>query len=167
MVGAWTCNIVKSHIHSLGSATHKLKNNLYHRSSPTGMRVLGPMSGSQAWGSYIEMSEPPEYLALKGNEVWVQELHRTGENRLHSWRACLRSHTHWDQGQKCLHNLGHNYLQVLEGLLGRQGRGQLQLILGQGHRWCTHWGAFISMSSPGQHFGTETQPHPTACSLQY
>ena len=81
MVGAWTCNIVKSHTPSLGSATHKLENNLYHRSSPTGMRVLGPMSGSQAWGSGIGRSEPPEYLALKGNEVWVQELHRTGENR--------------------------------------------------------------------------------------
>ena len=113
MVGAGTCNIIKSHTPSPGSATHKLENSLYHRSSPTGMRVLEPMSGSQAWGSGIGRSETPEHLASKAVRFeWRNstELGKTETSLLEGL-------------SKISCTLGHNYLQVLEDLLGRRGWG--------------------------------------------
>ena len=41
----------------------------------------------------------PEHLALKTSGARVQELQRTGGNRVHSWRAHSRFHMHWDPGQ--------------------------------------------------------------------
>ena len=43
--------------------------------------------------------QPPEHLALKASGCLVQEFHRTGGNRLHSWRAHTRFHIHWDPAQ--------------------------------------------------------------------
>ena len=40
-----------------------------------------------------------EHLALRASEVCVQELRRTGGNRLHSCRAHTGLHGHWVPGQ--------------------------------------------------------------------
>ena len=67
----------------------------------------------------------------------------------------------WDPG-KSHKSLGHTYLWILEGLLGRQW-----MAVGQEHWWQRSKGLLIDMSQPGGlHLASETWPHPTASRLQ-
>ena len=89
--------------------------------------------------------EPQEHSALKANRSWLQELHRTRENRNATLGGHTESHVHWVPGKKqWLHrSLGQTYLLVLEGLLRRQGwlwltmgtRTLVAEVLGSTH-WC-------------------------------
>ena len=54
---------------------------LHCRGSPTGVKVLGPTSGSQAWGVQHWEEEHPAYTAFKASKAWVHELPRLGRNR--------------------------------------------------------------------------------------
>ena len=57
----------------------------YHRDSPTGVRVLSPMSNPHAKSPHLGIwhweKESPEHLALKASGACVQELYGTGGSR--------------------------------------------------------------------------------------
>ena len=44
--------------------------------------------------------ESPGNLTLKVSRIWLQDFHRTGGNRLHSWRTQTRSCMHQDPGER-------------------------------------------------------------------
>ena len=79
------------------------------------MRVLGPMAVSQAWGSGIGRSETPEHLASKAMRFECRNSTGLGKTETSLLEGL----------SKISCTLGHNYLQVLEGLLGRWGAGEL------------------------------------------
>lgn len=60
--------------------------------------MLSPVAGSPARGPDVERRSP-ELWASKASGARAQELQGLGERRLHSWRAPLRFHGHWDPGK--------------------------------------------------------------------
>ena len=87
------------------------------------MRVLSSMSGPQCGGLTLGRGAPRAF-GFEGQWGLVAGVPRDwGKQRLHSYRAHTKSHTHQEQGQKPQfhRSLGQTYLLVLEGLLGREG----------------------------------------------
>ena len=102
---------------------------LYHRSLPTGVKVLSPTSGFQTWGSsnlgvWQREEEFLENQNLKASGIWLQDFDWTGGNG----DSTIREHTQSSvyigtQGKEQWphRRLKQIYLLVLEGLLQRQG----------------------------------------------
>ena len=55
-LGGAVMHYKQPHTHQVGSP--QTGKELYHRDSPTGVRVLSPMSGPHAWGSGIGRKSP-------------------------------------------------------------------------------------------------------------
>lgn len=128
--------------------------------------MLSPVAGSPARGPDVERRSP-ELWASKASGARAQELQGLGERRLHSWRAPLRFHEHWDPGKAVTpQESGPDISEAVEGLLGRQG--QLLLTVGQGHQWQRLPGACSVQcwGAPGQtacRVGTQTRLSATGC----
>ena len=124
---------------------------LYHRSPPTGVKVLSPTSGFPTWGVRQRKEEFLENQTLKPSGIWFQEFNRTGGNR----DSTLRGHTQssvcigtqgkeqWPQGR-----LNQTYLLVLQGLLQRRWGGGSGSPWGQGQWQQKLWEVLLSMSPP-------------------
>ena len=76
------------------------------------------------------MGDPAKVLGIlresdfEGSGTWLQELHGTRRNRLHSWRAQTKPCVHQDQGGRSSdphRRLSQTYLWVFEALLQRCG----------------------------------------------
>ena len=65
------------------------------------VKVPNPTSGFPIWGSHkgIWQSQSPGNLTLKASGIWLQDFHRTGGNRLHSWRTQTKSCAHQGTGK--------------------------------------------------------------------
>ena len=147
---------------------------LSHRNESSEPHVSFPGLGVWHWKEV-----PPEYLVLKASRAWAQKLHRTGANRdftpggVTRGFMCTGSH-----GKAGTHkNLGQTYLQVLEGLLGKQGmavaycggmtlEAEVQgIVIGAGH-FGKFWLHPSELRSPDQITNrVGTQPHPSANKL--
>ena len=87
---------------------------IHCRSSPPGVRIQSPMSGSTAWGVWHQEEEPPERLPLRASRAWLQALHGTGKPETPHSRAhlglCTRSRkragTSWEHGPDTPAGLG-------------------------------------------------------------
>ena len=127
-------DIIKSHTTQV--VDPQTGEQLYRRSSPTGVSVLSPMSGSPAWGSGIERRSPQSIWLWRPVGFECRSSPELGETD-----TLLLEGTHKVSGQKQrLHrSLGQTYLLVLEGLRGRRGGGRGSLW-GQWHWWWRNWG---------------------------
>ena len=131
--------VIKSNPIPAKWATHKLEN--YHRSSPTGVKVLSFTSGSPAWGSGNGRRKRTRGSAFEGQRDLITGIPQDwGKQKLHSWRVHIRSCAHQDPGKKAVtspKSLGQTYLLVLQGFLRRQGAAVAHcgVVLRSTH-WC-------------------------------
>ena len=81
-------------------ATHKTGKQLNHRSYPTRLEVLSPMSGCQVW-SLVTGEAVPRELGFEGQQdltVGIPQGWR--KQKLHSWKGADKSCVHQDSGEK-------------------------------------------------------------------
>ena len=81
--------------HNLGWVTHKWENNYNCSDSPQGVRGLSPTSGSPAWRG----RRGPRRFGIQGQRGLLST-EKCGKERLHSERACTKSHMLWDPEQE-------------------------------------------------------------------
>ena len=73
-------------------------------------------------GNWQRDWESPGNLTLQSSGIWLQDFHRTGENRPQTWKAQKKTLPRRRGKEQWLHRkLNQNYLLVLEGLLWRRG----------------------------------------------
>ena len=135
---------------------------LYHRCSPTGVRVLSLMSGYPAWGSGIERS--PQSIWL-----WkLMELDCKSSTYLEERELTFSGHK---QGlmlngtQEKSGDFTGSWARLPAGLGG--GKGSCSSFWGQRQWWRRYYWMFTNVSYPrGCNFGTKPWPYPTACRIQ-
>ena len=141
---------------------------LYHRGSPTGMRVLS-FCRFPSLGVWHQEEESPEQLALKSAELACRSSTRLGETETPFLEDTQKVFTcPGTQGKAVTpQNPGPDVPTGHGGSSGESGVG-CGSLWGQGHRQHKSLGILISSSSFGGHcFATNTWPHQTACRLQF
>ena len=89
---------IKSHNHWVGES--QTGEELYHRSPPTGVKVLSPTSGFQTRGFGNGRRNPRE-TDFEGQQDLITGLWQGwGKQRLHSWRAHTKLCAHQEPGRR-------------------------------------------------------------------
>ena len=164
--------IIQSNLIPPRWATHRLDNNYITKVLPQEWQLWALHQGPQPKGPALGGGGPQSILLWKpgGLDCRLRETKGTMGKRLNSWRAKIRSYTHWNPGQKhWFHrSLGQTYLLVFESLLGRWQVGG---------SYISHWvlklvvdivAIYVNSSwrPTSWVLDTKTWPHTTACRLQ-
>ena len=92
------CDKITVHIYQVNKP--QTRKQLYHRSSPKGVRFMSPTLGFPAWGSSNRRGDTRESAFESQQGVITGISQDLGKWKLYSWRAHTRFHAHKDPGEK-------------------------------------------------------------------
>ena len=148
------CHNIKSSTYQVGDAPTGRW--LYHRGSPTGVRVWSPTSSSPAWGPGLRRSPHSPWLRRTAGLGSEDSTKRRETNSTPGDAQKVLCTLNPGKKQWLHRSLGQTSLLVSEGLWGG-----MRSLWGQRYWRQTYWKVLIGWAP--QAVTILTQPHPTAC----